>query len=131
MLYTSVGIMILAILMMAVGYQWRKPAMAIASGMAWIIAGLINYNLSVGLWDIYYGVFWFCIGMTIISIMETLSVVVSNRKQAQDDNDSKKENPEDDESMDGYYNTMKKHRESLGAPKKKEEHSDYDKTGRY
>ena len=122
----SLVLMFLALVMMVISYQWRKPHLSIGAAMCWVLASLIHYNLSTAAWDIYYGVFWFAIAMGIVSIMETLYVVRTNKAQEKDDIDTKEEY-----SMDEYRETMQKHRESLGEPKKKERRSDYENTGRY
>lgn len=127
MLTMSLVFMGLALIMMVVAYHFRKPAMAIGAAMLWVIAGLIHYDLSTATWDVYYGVFWFTIAMGIVSIMETLSVVITKKQQEKDDIDTIKE----EGSMDDYREMMTKHRESLGQPKKKDSKSDYENTGRY
>ncbi len=55
---------------MALGYIFKRPAMALGASGAWLIAGLAAYNSSTATWDMYYGMFWFCVALIIVSAFE-------------------------------------------------------------
>lgn len=72
---TAQAILIAALIFMAVGlmvssYILRRPAVAFGASMAWLLTGFINYGLSAAMWDIYFGIFWTCVAMAIISALE-------------------------------------------------------------
>lgn len=60
----------LSLALMTMGYIFRRPAMALAAGIAWLIFGLYSYSLSAATWDIYYGLFWLGLGMLFVCLLE-------------------------------------------------------------
>jgi len=60
---TSVGLMTLA-------YFFRRPAVAIGAFGSWLVTGLVLYNVSTATYDIYWGLFWLCVLMSIICLLE-------------------------------------------------------------
>lgn len=53
-----------------IGYFLRNTALAYAGGGAWVIFGLFSYAASSAQWDIYYSLFWLCLGIAIISFLQ-------------------------------------------------------------
>lgn len=60
----------MAVCLMTLGYIFKRPAMALGASGAWLIAGLAAYNSSTVAWDMYYGMFWFCMALVIASAFE-------------------------------------------------------------
>ena len=62
----------LALFLMIAGYHFRRPSIAIASSIAWLIFGYYTRSLSTATWDIYYVFFVLGIALFFISFVEGL-----------------------------------------------------------
>jgi hypothetical protein len=65
---------VLALTMMISAYIFKRPALAISSGILWLLFGLQSLTLSTVVWDIYYDLFIVGIGLFIMGLVESMAV---------------------------------------------------------
>ena len=76
----GVSVLLLAFIILALGlmitaYVFRKMFIAFGAGAAWLLLGLYSLgSLSESTWDVYYGVFFFSLGLMIASIVEAMAL---------------------------------------------------------
>lgn len=104
-------LIILCLGLTAIGYFLRNTAWAYAGGGAWVIFGLFCYAESTAQWDIYYSIFWLCLGIAIISFLQPAifptSQLEENLLDAQDIAEDDRFNKEA-EAMDRKLNSLAK-----------------------
>ena len=64
----------MALSLMALASVFKGPAASLDASGAWLIAALAAYNTSAVVWDMYYGMFWFCIALVLVSGFEAFMV---------------------------------------------------------
>lgn len=69
-----VGLIFMAVALMIAGYIFKRPALVLGASGAWLITALVSYNISAAAWDVYYGMFWFCIALVLVSGFEAFMV---------------------------------------------------------
>jgi len=67
-----IGLIFIAISLLVVGHRMRWQALIYGAVGFWIISAVVAYGIAGGAWGVYYGVFFFCIGMSIVSVIDTL-----------------------------------------------------------
>ena len=81
----------LAIVLMIAGYATKRMILAYAACGFWLLAGLQARTVSTisatGVWDIYYGLFFLCIGFIIISALEGMSLRTKVEVKAEEEID--------------------------------------------
>lgn len=122
-----VGLIFMAVALMATGYMFKRPALALGSSGAWLVMALVSYTISTALWDVFYGLFWFGILMIVVSGFEAFYV---------------KEKPEPEEIIrqgwEEFASKMEERRDSIDRvrslrrvrPRRRNRDSDYAKTGK-
>lgn len=84
--------------LMALAYHHNRPSMAIAASMVFIVDAVLAYSLhTVGTWDAYYGAFWTAVLLSIVCILEGITLrprpdQLTEEERAQDDTET---DPED------------------------------------
>ena len=77
-MFYALMLALLAVILMVSGIAFRKVISAYAAAGLWFLAGLQAYTVSgtpiSGTWDIYYGLFFLCMGFTIVSGFEAFSL---------------------------------------------------------
>lgn len=73
------GLLFMSIGLMSIAWTFKKPPFAFGAIGGWILLAVFTYGLSAGPWDIYYGMFWFSIGLMIVSALE--SMTLTNRTE--------------------------------------------------
>ncbi len=81
-------LVMMAIGLMSLGYYFRKMAFVFGAAGGWMLLAAFTYSLSVAAWDIFYGTFWFCIGLVIITTMEGMALRQRDDKQPPDNPDT-------------------------------------------
>jgi len=66
------GLLVLSIGLMWMGYQYRRPSVAITSAVAWLAFGIYARSLSTVLWDIEYIMFILGICLFFVGFIEGL-----------------------------------------------------------
>jgi len=66
-----IALALMAIALTGTGYWTRRPAIGFGAAGMWLILGLYSYTLTAGAWDIYYGLFWIGIALTIVVALES------------------------------------------------------------
>lgn len=120
-------ILVLALGLLLMAYIFKRPSLAFASLIAWIVLAVETYTLSTGAWDIYYGLFWLCILMIVISGLEGWTLRPKNKDETPEEKYWESDNKWDDywkrtQSRQNRYDIRKRPR-----PTKQ---SDFAKTGK-
>lgn len=76
-----VGLIGGAIALTALSYLFRKPVLAFSGGGLWLFVAIQAYQLSAAAWDLYYGLFFFSMGMLIVCCLEPM--VMRQRDEAE------------------------------------------------
>lgn len=67
-----IGLIGIAVCLLIIGHKMRWQALIYGAVGFWIIAAVIAYGIAAGAWGAYYGIFFFCVGMSIVSVLDTL-----------------------------------------------------------
>lgn len=84
-----------------VALYFKNQAIILGAVMAWILLGIYGYTQSVATWDVWYGVFWFGMGMALITALLAMAIWKGKGED---------EEPEQD-SMDRVLEKQEKFRE--------------------
>lgn len=98
--------MIMAVILMTLGYFFRRPAVAIGSAVAWLIFGLYSRSLSTVTWDIYYVMFILGVCMFFVAFIE--GIVLQPKVE-----DMEPEEDLWDEEREEYVKQRKRIRETM------------------
>lgn len=90
---TLVGLGMVGVGLMCVGYAFNRASVAIAAGIMFLVAAIHAYTLSAGPWDAMYAAFWGGILLFIVAIMEGITLrprpdQLTPEERAQDDTES-------------------------------------------
>jgi len=96
-----------ALVLMVLGYAFKRPALALGAALAWVVLGLVAYNTSAGPWDVAYGLFWLSIAMVIVAAFE---VFYSKEKKLPPEEDTKDDWDNYAEDMEARRGRMDKMR---------------------
>ncbi len=77
----SVSALFAAVVLTAVAYVAKRVVLAAGAAFAWLILGLWAYSESTAAWDLYYGMFWFGIGMFLAVIVDTIWILIQQQHQ--------------------------------------------------
>lgn len=106
----------LALGLLTLAYVVRRPALGFGSAMVWWIGGVHSYTLAVG-FDIYYYLFWACMGLGIVAILEGLSLRPKASDLTQEERAMDKDAPDslgyDDESWERHNKNMATRRRAM------------------
>ena len=97
---------IISLVLSIMGYNLKRPAIGFAGAGMWIIFALFSYSLSTAVWDIYFGIFWVGIALSIVIGLETFVL----RPKLKDD---ELYNALDHDSWEDYGEKMEKYRDGL------------------
>lgn len=66
----GVGMVLIALIILAIGftissYFFKKGMLAFGGAGAWAVTGVYCYTRAAEMWDVYYCLFWLCMGLTI------------------------------------------------------------------
>jgi len=90
------GLIFLALGLMAACYAWKKPVLAFAAAGGWLFLGIYSYTLIATEGQFYWALFFFCMGMTMVSVFEAIGQ--RGKKEIGDDYEDDDENkPTEDE----------------------------------
>ena len=105
------GLLLGAIVLMVLGTYMSNRIFTFTAAALWIGFGMINYTVSAGAWDVYYGLFLFGIMMVIICMLmpatrreETLREVIG----IDDEDDEEEEDEEQQLQVRRYRKTVNK-----------------------
>lgn len=128
---TLIGLAAIALVLSTLGYRYRSPMFAVAGGGFWLALSIFFYQLSDGPWDLYYVLFWFCMGLSFGVILESILLYRKSKMTEKEDMTDQKMIP----SRASYRERMEKFREERGlrprtAKSKPLKESEFTRTGR-
>lgn len=120
---------VMALGLMVLAYQYKRPAMALGGSGAWLVAAVTAYIASAALWDAYYGMFWFCVLMIVVAAFEAL-YCKEKKSEPEEEKKSEWDNWIDDmETRRDKYDRIRALRRT-GTRTKRRRESNYEKTGK-
>ncbi len=100
LVFLSLGLMITA-------FAFHKAYLAMAACLLWLITGAQAYISSANMWDIYYFLFFACIGLFFTSAFEATELREKSEPAEEEENDIEKAYKD----MDARLTTMRDRRE--------------------
>ena len=105
---TLVGLGLVGVALMCVGYAYNRASVAIAAGIMFLVAAIQAYTLSAGPWDVMYAAFWGGILLFIIAVMEGITLrprkdQLTAEELAQDTTET---SVEEDTDLDRYHRRL-------------------------
>lgn len=64
-----------------VGYTIKRVVIAAGGAFGWLLVGLWGYNQSTATWDLFYGLFWFGIGLFLAIVVDLIWMIVQQQNQ--------------------------------------------------
>ena len=103
------SLVLLTLVLAILAHRYKSPVLYLASTGGWLLLAIFMYNLSAGGWDVYYGLFWFSMGLVIVTSMEAYMTRQSNKQKELIDMDA----GEEEDPWDRHADSMEKRRASL------------------
>jgi hypothetical protein len=108
---TLIALILLALGLMIVGYVFKRQAFAFGAVGGWLLIGVYSYTRSVAVWDIYFTLFFFCMGLVIVSALEAMYLREKPPEPPRDMDSLDEYN----KSWDDYDNDMERYRRTIGG----------------
>jgi len=113
-----IALIALPIGLMIMGYVFKRQGLSFGAVGGWILLAVYAYGLSATQWDVYYGIFWLGIAMTIVSAVEAMSIRVKSEEVEEETSFARNVR-----RMTEHREKMEKYREALegksGRPKRR------------
>lgn len=106
-----IALIVLALGLMIVGYAWKRQALVFGAVGGWMVLGVYSYTLSTAVWDIYFTLFFFCMGLVIVSALEAMYLREKPPEPPRDMDSLDEYN----KSWDDYDNDMERYRRTIGG----------------
>lgn len=101
------ALIFLPLALMGLAILGKLRAVMFAAVGAWFIIGVYSYTLSTATWDIYYTLFWLCMGLGLVSAFLSMITLGGEKEE------KPKEGDVEEDSLDRVIKRQEKHAEKL------------------